>query len=272
MVDLSEQAGFPLWLDPPTLHIRLGEGFVFGKGLPDEQPDTRTLEGMRPVLLDHDAEAPDPVLYTMYRDVRRVEDGDRWERLGLRFDITVVRPGALGAEWVKTFGHYHPTPLDSHLPFPEVYGVLHGRARYLLQHAVDPQVPADRQPIDDVVWVDAEPGDKVVMLPGYGHVTINPGDEPLVMVDWVDRTFRSLYQPYLDARGGAYYALSGGEWERNPRQPQVPGLRPARPLPVPELGLLPGLPLYTAADEDPNRFLWLSIPDNYRERFPEALG
>lgn len=271
MIDLSEQIGLPVWLNPDDLTLRLGDELLFGGGHPDEKPAARLIDDMRTVLRDHDAQVPNPLLYTMYRDVRRREDGDRWERASLRYDLTVIRPGALGSEYVKTQGHYHPTASDMRLAFPEVYQVVYGRAHYLLQHADNMLAPAEQQIIDDVVWVDAEPGDKVVMIPEYGHTTINPGDSVLVMANWVDRSFESLYQPILETHGGAYFELTDGTWEPNPRLRHLAGLRQARAQAVPQLGLFADKPLFVSADEDPRRFTWLSAPDGYANEFQEAI-
>jgi len=48
------------------------------------------------------------------------------------------------------------------------------------------------------------------MPPGYGHVTINPGRKELKMSNLVSSKFASIYQPYKDRHGGAYYELETG--------------------------------------------------------------
>ncbi|WP_301664617.1 glucose-6-phosphate isomerase family protein [Methanoculleus frigidifontis] len=97
----------------------------------------------------------------------------RWlAEQNVRFDITVIPPGAVGGEYVKTKGHYHPlTPAG--IGYPELYQVLAGEAHYLLQ----------RKNLRDVVVVTAKAGEFVLIPPGYGHVTVNPGKENLVMAN-----------------------------------------------------------------------------------------
>ena len=38
------------------------------------------------------------------------------EDAGLRYDITVIYPGLIGSEYVKTLGHYHPKVPDNRGP------------------------------------------------------------------------------------------------------------------------------------------------------------
>ncbi|WP_301664606.1 glucose-6-phosphate isomerase family protein [Methanoculleus frigidifontis] len=89
----------------------------------------------------------------------------RWlAEQNVRFDITVIPPGAVGTEYVTARGHYHPlTPAG--IGFPELYQVLAGEAHYLLQ----------QKDLSDIVAVTAKAGVFVLILPGYGHGTGNPG-------------------------------------------------------------------------------------------------
>ncbi|NYT16929.1 MAG: glucose-6-phosphate isomerase, partial [Methanomicrobiales archaeon] len=101
------------------------------------------------------------------------------------------------------------------VPYPEIYEVLEGRAHYLLQ----------KKDLSDIIMVHAEKSDIVVVPPGYGHVTINPGTSDLVMANLVSSSFTSEYGDYERLRGGAYYELSGGRLSKNPAYPDLPLLR-----------------------------------------------
>ena len=121
--------------------------------------------------------------------------------------MTVIRAGRIGREYIKTAGHYHPLKEGTDTSYPEVYEVLSGRAHYLLQ----------TEPGEDGVealLIEAFPGDKVLIPPGYGHITINPGNVPLIMSNWVAAGFASVYGPVRELGGGAYFeiaAAGGGE-------------------------------------------------------------
>jgi len=207
LLDLSAASGLPL---------RLGDDnrLSFPAEVGSNRPVVRTLEEMRPYLADPTGMGP-AELYYMYRDLGPAADRDAYRPFGLRFDVTVLVPGLMAREPIKTAGHYHPDPDGrSELSFPEVYGVIHGRAHYLLQDGRT-QGPAR------AFLVEAREGETVVVPPNFGHVTINPGPGPLVMANWVEGTFASIYGPYAEHRGACFYESVGADGrerlEPNPR-------------------------------------------------------
>lgn len=256
MWDLEPFCGFPLSLD-------VAGRLRFGPGHGDPAPAPRTLGEMRPFLRDPAVAGPEE-LYWMYRDVCLPGDREACARLGARYDLTVLRAGTVGEEFVKTAGHYHPPMPGSTLTYGEVYQVLFGRAACLLQRPAaggsasatgDAVVSFD---MADAVLVEAEAGDMIVIPPGYGHVTANTGDTPLVMANWVDPVFRADYGPYRDAGGAAYHLLrdpAGGMTAApNPRYPANAVLRRADP----DIHLRGREPMYRALLADPAPFLaWL---------------
>ncbi|MCL6580987.1 MAG: glucose-6-phosphate isomerase [Firmicutes bacterium] len=275
-IELGDLAGLPLRLDPHSFTLD------FGPGLEPVRPQARTLEEMRPVLYNQTATAP-AELYWMYRDVARPRDKDRLAGHSLRFDVTVLAPGLVGGEYVKTAGHYH-APLDPGAAgeaagpeaeasgvdalleprgrtYPELYQVLHGLAHYLLQRPAASGPPGT---LDDVVVVEAGPGDSLYVPPGYGHVTINRGPGPLVMANVVEATFVSVYEPYRRRRGAAYYEVeedSRGFFVPNGHYPSPPEPRLGRTTRLGDLGLEEGVPLYVQLTRDPSAFRFLVRPE-----------
>lgn len=248
--DLKDVAGLPLALDPGTGRLE------FREGLPAVEPAVRTLAEMREVLEDPEAEGA-AEQYFMYRDAGFPAGRDLLHRSGIRYDVTVIPPGRMGREFARTAGHYHPDAPGTAVPYPEIYEVLHGTALYLLQRR-------SGDAVTDVVVVRAQPGDKVLVPPGYGHITINAGPDVLVMSNLVEKDFQSLYKPYRERRGGAYYCVAGAggepEFVPNPRYGALPPVRAVDPVPHPALGLETGVPLYTAAVRDPGQFSYLVRP------------
>lgn len=252
MHNLEKTSGLPLQADDKG-------GLVFGAGLVPVTPDIRCRRDMLDVLFEPNASGPDE-LYYMYRGVCRAADSTLIRQHGLRYDVTILRPGTVGSEYIKTAGHYHPLKPGTEFTYPEVYEVLHGRAHYLLQTEPDEEGV-------EAVLVEASAGDKVLIPPGYGHITINPGPDWLVMSNWVAEGFASLYGPIKELGGGAYFALAGnGEEERivvNPRYRPTPGISARRPSDLPEFGLVRGRPMYFAFLESPGTFAYLANPENY---------
>lgn len=267
--DLEAVSSLPVRLD--------GEGRLrFRGGLEPVAPAVRTAADLEPVLADGEAGraafrpggdgggiGPAAGVYFMYRGVGFPAHRALFEAHGLRYDITVVRPGTLGAEYVKTFGHYHPLAPGQALAYPEVYEVLAGRGHFLLQEPAPAAGGGWR--VSDAVLVEAGPGEKVVIPPGYGHVTINPGEGWLVIGNLVAIAFQALYEPFREARGAAYYELAGEGFRPNPRYGPVPPLRRLPPSVAPALGVRPGVPLYRAFLDGPERFRFLRDPRSWAE-------
>lgn len=266
MIDLGKQSGLRLQWDPSQKRL------VFGEGMTniDVQPDIRRRGDMIEVLYDEQA-AELEELYYMYRGVSLSGDEAVIEKKGLRYDVTVICPGTLGREYVKTAGHYHPEKPGTGMTYPEVYEVLHGRAHYLLQHP-HPERPAE---LESVIFIAAKPGDKVLIPPQYGHITINPGDDYLVMSNWVAREFSSVYDPIREMGGGAYFELrseDGPDFIANKKYRLLPQLQRCPVTPVPQLNLITGLPLYRVFKENSDAFNFLSKPENYLDIFDNYLN
>jgi glucose-6-phosphate isomerase len=178
-------------------------------------PSVRTIAEMRSVLADPSCEGTTP-LYFMYRDLAKSDADSQWlQSQKLRYDLTVIPPCTLCGEWVKTKGHYHPkNPAGT--GYPEVYEVLEGKAKYLLQSRM----------LNDVVMISAHAGDIVIIPPEYGHISINPSaDQTLAMVNIVSTAFESEYGEYETLHGAAYYAMSNGSLRKNPYYPKIPEVR-----------------------------------------------
>ncbi|RLE59631.1 MAG: glucose-6-phosphate isomerase [Thermoprotei archaeon] len=185
------------------------------------EPQIRWLNDLKKVLANPQEVKENEPAYFMFRDLfKNPEEKERIEKNELRFDITVIPPRKIGNEFIKTFGHYHS--FANGLTYPEVYQVLEGEAYYLLQKV------KDEKEVEDVICVKAKENDIVLILPNYGHVTINPTNKTLIMANWVYRNFKSIYEPFEKMRGACYYCLESG-WIKNPNYEKIPELRSEKP-------------------------------------------
>ena len=235
------------------------KGLEFGGKF--REPDIRRLYDMSGVIFDQKwlASAPNLELYYMYRDLYLSRsDRDRLLDQSLRYDITVIPPGMLGLEYIKTAGHYHPMPPGGRVSYPEIYEVLEGEALYLLQ----------KQDFSDAVAVNASSGDKVLVPPDYGHITINRSNKTLKMANFVAREFSSLYDPYRQRGGGVYFFTKDG-FVKNPRCPEAAELRrvnaPDNSL-LRKLGITKGKEMYPLL-RDPGRLDFLVKPELHIDLF-----
>ncbi|MBI4399372.1 glucose-6-phosphate isomerase [Candidatus Micrarchaeota archaeon] len=212
----------------------------------------RLLEELREVV--HDSEFYSKSnkkleLYFMFRNLYPALN-----KYDLNYDITILSPTPMGKEFNKTLGHYHAQATPK-LTYPEIYEVLHGEAHYLIQKL-------ENGKIVDVLLIKARKGDKVFVPPNYGHVTINPKNDFLVMANLVSNRLPSIYAPYKENKGGAYYELDNNELIPN----KVYGILPQiKVLNAPKCKLSDNL--CNACAENPEIFAFLNNPNIQNELF-----
>ncbi|MBS7631761.1 glucose-6-phosphate isomerase [Candidatus Bathyarchaeota archaeon] len=216
-------------------------------------PSVRRLKDLHEVAYDKNflnrAKENIPVYY-IYRNVCREMDWHLFVPHKIRHDISLIPAFNIGKEFVKTLGHYHPIA-EGKLTYPEVYEIVSGEAHYLLQKIEGSKVV-------DVVVVDAKEGDKVIIPPDYGHVTINPSERTLIMANLVSTQFNPIYQPMREMGGAAYYELKGHLFVKNERYFNTPQIRFCRPST--ELRSLQGNSLYSLFLKNPGMFEYLNKP------------
>ncbi len=253
MVDLSELSGLPLWLDPQQ------ESLVLAQPLLELRPEPQPTRLLSHVLLDPAAPLPE-VYCWVYRDVALATDEGVFHERGVRHDLLLLHPGRLGREFVKTWGHV--TSCAEEVQCPEVYGALHGRGLFLAQEPAEPPLGDGGPPsLRDVRWIEAVPGQKVIVPAGYGVVIANVGDAPLVLSRLVAADTWPVHRLFEEMGGAAYYVVERGgepEAEPNPHYARpLPPVRKEEPLAAPDLGVEQDTPLYSAFVHHPERFAWL---------------
>ncbi len=264
MIDLKEFSGLPIFFDESTLRL------IFQENIPPVDPDVRTLEQARPVLLNPEIEKPTE-LYYMYRGVAYPQHQALLQKNNLRYDITLLTPKPLGEEFNKTVGHYHPKVPNSSYTYPEVYEVIWGKAIYLLQKA---NFKKESQELVNVVAISARAGDRVIIPPGYGHITINSStSEPLLMANATADGFKSIYEPLTQAHGGAFYFTVHGEWVKNLNYNHQLSLKEVAAW---QIAIEKNeLPLYTNLVQESFSFHFLIHPEEYPgfwDQIEEQLG
>lgn len=247
-MNLSQYIGFNVEFDPASGKLDFPDMPDYG------QPAVRTKgDSCRYYLEPCDQNQADEVLYWMYTGLALSQDKEKLKQCNLRFDITVIKPGKVGNEFIKTIGHYHCKAEGQDEEYPEIYEVVYGKATFFLQ---------DENFMDAVV-VEAEPGTKILMPPGYGHITINTTSDFLVISDIVSSKCQSNYCSIRDHKGGTWLLVedeTGKHWIENENYKKHPSLRIVEPGDMPLIFGLSG-PLYSNLSDDPKRFKCLNYPE-----------
>ena len=243
---------------------------LFFNGKPFEG-SIRFLDDMKDVIYDRElsgGQSPKRELYYMFRDICKDEkDKDAVVENSLRYDITVIPPCFIGEEFVKTQGHAHSLVVGTDITYPEMYQILSGQAIYVFEKRDGEQI--------HTYYVCGNKGDIVIVPPDYSHVTVNPSvDETLIMANWVERNFQSVYEPILKSHGLGFYYVRDCDGKdlfiENPSNNTFAELQELKPINPELIGLEEGESMYHLV-ERPEQLEFLVKPQNYGEMFMEAL-
>lgn len=239
------------------LDLEIRDGKLFFNGVAAE-PLERTAEEMKDVI---SSAADSETVYLIYRNIFDKRHAGIFEKHGMRYDITVILPKMLGNEFAKTLGHYHS--LSKTVSYTEIYEVLSGRAHFLLQKT-------NGSSVVDAVVLEAEEGDTVIVPPGYGHVTINPSDEILVVANLQSAEARADYDPVKNLRGAAYFETRKG-FEKNANYTNH-RLRLVKAGGLKEKYLGSTKPIYSIFVRSPEKFDFLRYPEKYSGVLEKSIG
>jgi glucose-6-phosphate isomerase, archaeal len=233
-----------------TMDFRYGTG-VFGPHV-----EYRSLDAIRPSLRDPNCVGPNPV-YAIAMDVGRVEDRNELQKRMLLFGVVIYASGRLGDEPVRSQGHVHAISPHCGWSTPELFEIWQGRAVVYCQEKSG----------DDpgrCIAIEAGPGDRVVMPPGWAHYVANADpNSKLAFGAWCDRQYGFDYTQMRAHRGLASYPLIARDgrltWERNPNY-SLSKLRCREARQYPELGLSSEMPIYEHLHRNPESIQWISDP------------
>lgn len=240
-----------------------GLGFHFGEGMFGPGAELRSLDAIRPSLLNPQSCGPDPV-YGICMDVGRVAYAAELERRQLLFGVVAFAAGRLGEEPVRSQGHVHSIAPHSGWSPPELFEIWQGRA------IIYAQENSGDEP-GRCFAIDAEPGDHVIVPPGWAHMVVNADPETeMVFAALCDRQYGFVYQD-VRARGGlAWYPVcerEGIRWRSNPAYRQST-LELGPPCNCAAFGLGPGTRLFEQFESDPASLQWVSEPAQVADRWP----
>ncbi len=253
----------------PGLSLRVRSdpmGFDCGDGVVGPVPEIRTLDAIRPSLLDPDCDGPEE-LYCIAMDVAMREDLPDLRARNLLFGVVTYQKGRLGREPVRSQGHIHAVSASCGASTCEVYEIWEGRACVYMQ-------PFCADDAGECFAVYGEAGDVIIVPPGWVHATVNAApDTAMTFGAWCVRDYGFEYAE-LRSRGGIAWfpvAEDGGlGWLRNGAY-RAATLTEKKARDYRDFGLEPGVPIYRQYRADRARFSFVTDPtafsrlwENYR--------
>lgn len=137
------------------------------------------------------------VLYYIYRNCYLFNDAPVFKKHGVRYDLTLIKPGKIGNQPVRTVGHLHKIMGKMGRP-AEIYQVLSGSAIFLFHDTKTNRVYAVRK----------NKGGKIIIPPQCAHITINASpSKPLLVSDIFINFGKHDYNFFKKTRGPAWYPM-----------------------------------------------------------------
>ena len=265
MMQLLTDTGLNIFFDPEALRV----SFVDTEDARLQRPEysVRTFEKLAPILEEPGCieGQEQEIIYWMFRNLGLQGNEHLVKVHSARYDLSVFRQHLFGQELMKTSGHYHPSIWQGGSSYPEVYEVAYGSAVFLMQEVADIEAGPEEVRVRNCIALRCEQGQKAIMPPDFGHVTINPDPHtPLVTTNWVCSDFASVYGGAERCGGFAWRRTEDRGWVENPRyRCDVPKLRMARCRDVPELGLRRGVGIYGVGCEHPELLAHVKRPHDF---------
>ncbi|PTX64415.1 glucose-6-phosphate isomerase [Melghirimyces profundicolus] len=242
--------GIDVKVNPSTMN------FEYGSGLFGPKPEHRHLDAIRKSLRNPGCSGPE-IVYSIAMDVGKEEHRQELENRMLLFGIVTYAAGKLGSEPIRSQGHIHRISSHSGWSPPEIYEIWDGEAVIYMQETAK----------DDpgrCFAVYAEPGDVVIVPPGWAHATISANPElPLTFGAWCDREYGFEYDEIRARQGLAWYPLLDKEgrivWEHNDHYKPTELVK-KRPADYARFGIDKETPIYRQFEQNPDQFQFVSKP------------
>lgn len=243
----------------PQLHPL---GFSYGQDCFGPMPEARQLDDIRQSLRAPDCIGPE-LVYAISMDVGKKKDKKLLEQLNLLFGAVAFASGRLGDEPIRSQGHIHAVSSLSGMSTPELYEVWNGKAIIFAQESTE-GYPGR------CYAVEADPGDVVLVPPGWAHCTISADSEsPLAFGAWCVREYGFEYDGVRSHGGLAYYPVWKGNnlsFEKNSSYADSNLVR-KKPRQYKEFGIERGKPIYLQFEDDPEKFMFITHPEIFSENW-----
>lgn len=235
-------------------------GFCYGEGLSGPVPEVRTLEQIRPSLMEPQCDGPEEV-YCIAMDVAKEKDLPDLRERNLLYGAVTYQKGKLGKEPVRSQGHIHAVSPSCGASTCEVYEIWDGKACVYMQESGSDDA-------GNCYAVYGGPGDVIIVPPGWVHATVNASlDQPMSFGAWCVRDYGFEYSEVRRHNGIAFFPLWEGErlvWVRNPAY-RSGTLVEKDARTYPEFGLATGKPIYRQYEENRDLFRFVTNPQEFPE-------
>lgn len=246
-------AGFEIKPNLETLE------FEYGKNVFGPKTEKRKLDDIRKSLSDPNVKGPE-IVYSVAMDVGKEKDKEDLIKRNLLYGAMIFCKGKVGNEPVRSQGHIHAISASCNASTPEVYEIWKGEA-YIYMQETAKDTPGR------CFAVHAKEGDVVIVPPNWAHATINAKvDEEMLFGAWCVRDYGFDYDDVRAHGGLTFYPIIKDEKicfvhndKYDPCNIEVLEAREYK-----EFAIEKGVPIYTQYENDPDKFRFVTSPQDYQ--------
>ena len=234
--------------------------FLYGEGVCGPTPEKRTLDQIRPSLMDPGCTGPEYV-YSIVMDVFKKEHREDLLRRGLLYGAVTYQKGRLGREPIRSQGHIHAVSPSCGASTCEVYEIWDGEACIYMQEFGGDDA-------GNCYAVYGKAGDVIIVPPGWVHATVNASpDKPMTFGAWCVRDYGFDYTDVRRHKGIAFFPVFENArlvWEKNENY-RSGKLTEKTARTYPDFGLSSCESIYRQYEANPQRFRFVTNPQEFAE-------
>lgn len=235
-------------------------GFEYGECVKGPAPEIRTLDEIRPSLMDPECDGPENVYY-IAMDVANEEDMCDLVSRNLLYGAVIYAKGLLGKEPIRSQGHIHAVSASCGASTCEVYEIWSGRACIYMQESGSDN--AGR-----CFAVYGEAGDVIIVPPGWVHATINASkDASMSFGAWCVRDYGFDYEDVRSHNGIAFFPVWEDDkliWIKNPAYKSAT-LIEKNARKYTDFNIEAEKPIYEQYEENKDKFRFVTNPMEFPE-------
>lgn len=241
-------------------------GFTYGESVFGPPVEKRSLDAIRQSLRNPECDGPE-IVYSIAMDVGEKKDYQEIVKRNLLYGAVTYTEGLLGDEPVRSQGHIHAISPSCNASTCEVYEIWDGKACIYMQET------AKDNP-GRCFAVMAEPGEVVIVPPGWAHCTIVADvTTHMTFGAWCVRDYGFDYTDVRAHRGLAWFPIV-----KNNEVTFIKNLAyeaceciVKRPRQYIEFGIEKGISIYSQFQNNPDKFMFVSHPELAKEKWTNFI-
>ncbi len=153
----------------------------------------RCMKTMQSLFENSDNIHNEQILYYTYGGICRKEDQQIFIANGITYEYSILLPGTIHGECIKTHGHIHAENPQNHTRRAEAFEILYGEGYFQLFRKVSAAW--------EIIMLHMKEGDCILVPNDFYHLSINTGKKPFIFADLIKDDVECNYVDLVHRHG-----------------------------------------------------------------------